>query len=83
MMRRARVLAVAVVAIVLAIPLLPGPGVFIIMAALADVHDAFQRPSGSQPSAAGFPPAATAGPFRKPHETLDQRGAAAGGRRVA
>lgn len=56
MMRRVRVVLVAATAIVLAIPLLPGPGAFIIMAALADVHDAFQRPSCDRPVTAGFPP---------------------------
>jgi len=81
--RRARVLAIAIVAIVLAIPLLPGPGVFIIMAALADVHDAFQRQSGGHRAAAGFPPPAAGGSVAKPHERLDQRGAPMRGRRVA
>ena len=82
MIRRARVLAIAFVAIILAIPLLPGPGVFIIMAALADVRDAFQRPSASQPSAAGFPPADGADADRQSLKRFNHHGLT-GGRRVA
>ena len=82
MMRRVRAVLVAVVAIVLAIPLLPGPGVFIVMAALADVHDAFQHPSRSRPSAAGFPPSDAADAARRPSIPLSERELASG-RRVA
>jgi hypothetical protein len=77
MIRRARVVLVAVAAIILAIPLLPGPGVFIVMAALADIHDAFQ-PS----SAAGFPPADAADAGRTTLKRLSERDLR-GGRRVA
>ena len=82
MMRRVRVVLIAIAAIVLAIPLLPGPGVFIIMAAFADVHDAFQRPSGVRAAGAGFPPAAPAVAGREAPKPLTDR-TLAGGRRVA
>ena len=81
MIRRARVVLIALVAIVLAIPLLPGPGVFIIMAALADVHDVFQRPPASPPFA-GFPLTQTGGADRQPAKALNERELASG-RRVA
>ena len=82
MTRRVRVVLIAIAAIVLAIPLLPGPGVFIIMAALADLHDAFERPTGSRAITAGFPPADRAGAGREASKPLTDR-ALAGGRRVA
>jgi len=81
MMRRARVLLVAAAVILLAIPLLPGPGVFIIMAALADVHDAFHGPS-ARPSTAGFPPAAGAAADAAPSKQLSAHHLTSG-RRVA
>jgi hypothetical protein len=80
-MRRARVVLIAIAAIVLAIPLLPGPGVFIIMAALADVHDAF-HPRSTSLQSAGFPPADASGADREPRKRLNEHHFA-GGRRVA
>lgn len=55
MIRRLRLVATALVAIVLAIPLLPGPGILIIMAAFADIEQACSREFGRRP-AAGFSP---------------------------
>ena len=81
MMRRARVLLIAAVAVLLAIPLLPGPGVFIIMAALAEVHDAFHGSSARRP-AAGFPPAGAAAANAAPSKQLSEHHLTSG-RRVA
>jgi hypothetical protein len=81
MIRRMRVVLIATAAILLAIPLLPGPGVFIIMAALADVHDAFHPPQASRPPA-GFPPADAPGADTAPLKRLTHH-ELANGRRVA
>ena len=81
MMHRVRVVLIAIAAIVLAIPLLPGPGVFIIMAALADLHDAFHPPPVCR-TLAGFPPAAADGAERDPLKHLKDHHVA-NGRRVA
>jgi hypothetical protein len=81
MMRRVRVVLIAIGAIVLAIPLLPGPGVFIIMAALADVHDAFHPQPTNRPSA-GFPPADASSADREPRKQLNEPDFS-DGRRVA
>jgi hypothetical protein len=82
MTHRLRVILVSFVAIVLAIPLLPGPGVFIIMAALADVHDAFHGSPERHRPTAGFPPATAAGADGRGPNPLQARDLT-GGRRVA
>lgn len=81
MIRRGRTVLIALAAILLAIPLLPGPGVLIIMAAVAEIEEACRRTPGARP-AAGFPPR-IATPVR--HDPLQGRecGAHVSGRRVA